>query len=530
MGLGHRELRPRPLLVPAALVALAVVAWLPSLWARFVADDYILLFGARRVSSLGAPFGANWLGPEHESSFYRPLWNLWNAALHELFGASAPAFHAANLVLYAVIVCQVWLLARFLLDEAGAVIAAVAFALYPRHAESVVWVSGSTDLLAVPLVLASLLSLLAPWRLSLRLAGAALAGGAAVLVKEIAFVTPALAALMVLALAPRRGSGWERWSGPLAILGAQLATVPLRVHALGGIGGYGEDVYPWTPVRVAAAAVSDVVAALSPPQLDPLAQPALVAIPLGLLALGVWRFARVRQAAGGDVRSRVVLIGLAWFAIAIVPTLNLIVNLHTANGERFLFLPSVGLALVAAALLPRSVPARALAGVVGLGLCLHDTTNWIAAGRMADRVREAAVALGPREGELLLLAVPSSYRDARVFHVGLNEAVAMDPAVERAGGRRRTAWCAHVHVIHEAPGQVRFRAEGRSLTGTATERSPFLVRFRSSGLVNETPDCAYASDSGRLVGRSREIAVFPQPLRRPVRLAYFDGRTLRRCC
>jgi hypothetical protein len=135
--------------------------------------------------------------------FYRPFWTLWNLGLFRLFGASAVAFHLGNLLLYAVIVLEGWALASRVADPWRAWIAAAAFAGYPRHGESVAWVSGNTDLTAVAAGLAALLCATARWPLAARVLGAATLTAVATLCKEIAFVLPALAVLLLW----RRGGG-----------------------------------------------------------------------------------------------------------------------------------------------------------------------------------------------------------------------------------------------------------------------------------------------------------------------------------
>ena len=61
------------------------VVFLPALWAGFVADDFTLLNTIDGVSSPWSPFVHNDLGQDTGSGhFYRPLWVLWNTAIHEL--------------------------------------------------------------------------------------------------------------------------------------------------------------------------------------------------------------------------------------------------------------------------------------------------------------------------------------------------------------------------------------------------------------------------------------------------------------
>ena len=204
--------RPGP--AAAAVAACAILAWLPALGAGFVSDDFVLLRAAEAVESPVWPFGHNDLGEEPGSGhFYRPLWVLWNAGLLELFGDEPAAFHAGNLLLFALIAIEVLLLARALLPPAGALVAALAFALYPRHGESVAWASGSTDLLAVAIGLGALLCLLAPWPGRRRILAAAALTAAAALAKEAAFLLPVLGVLLLFARGERSRSRPARGPG-----------------------------------------------------------------------------------------------------------------------------------------------------------------------------------------------------------------------------------------------------------------------------------------------------------------------------
>ncbi len=95
------------------LAALGCVAFLPAALSGFVSDDFVLLHTLEESSGAGWAFNHNDLGqPGDAGHFYRPLWVLWNAGIFRAFGESALAFHVANLVLYAVVVVETWLLLR----------------------------------------------------------------------------------------------------------------------------------------------------------------------------------------------------------------------------------------------------------------------------------------------------------------------------------------------------------------------------------------------------------------------------------
>ena len=167
---------------------------------------------------------------------------------------------------------------------------------------------------------------------------------------------PLLAAVMVWAArGPRR-----RWAAPIAMaVGAGGRPRSSASSVVGGLGGY-ED-YPWTPLRFAVGLGSYVLAALSPPQFELLRDPALLIVPFAALVF-IFFAARALRRRGERERLRLAAAGVAWFAIALLPALNLAVDLNTSNGERLLFLPSVGLALAFGAL----VPIRSRATLVSL--------------------------------------------------------------------------------------------------------------------------------------------------------------------
>jgi hypothetical protein len=511
----------------SALAAVAAAVYLPALWAGFVADDFVMLRAAEGVSDPAWPFARDDLGAEGAEAdhFYRPLWVLWNSLILQVSGDAA-VFHAAGLGLFALVTVEVWALARTLAGEWSAWLAGLAFAVYPRHGETVAWVSGSTDLLATAFGLASLLCLMAPWRGALRIGAATGLAVAAALAKESGFVLPALA-LLVLLLAPEsnRRELRARWRAPVVMAGALVAVLAIRWLVLDGLGGYGDDSV--TPARVAAAAGSYALAVFTPPQLEVLRYPLLLAVPAALAALAAWSLWRVRRDGDGS-RLRVVLLGLAWFAVGLVPVLGTPLDLNTATGERLLFLPSVGLALALGAALPspRSLRGRLALGLSAAllaGLCLTSAANWVKAGDIAERVTRDAVRLAPDGGRLTLLSIPESYRNAHVFTNGF------DLALARAAGRDvPVSWCIPVQVRSERPGQVAFRAlPDGSFEGSTTWSAPFdyPVVGDPSPL---TPGCGYGRVGGARGTIGLKLAGIARPLpgAEPAVYVVFDGERL----
>jgi Dolichyl-phosphate-mannose-protein mannosyltransferase len=491
----------------AGLAVCAAAAWLPALFASFVADDFLVLDASSRFRGVGWAFRHNTGEIGGGGHFYRPLWVSLQAGLYDLFGGHAAAWHAVNLVLFAAIVVEVWALARALLGEPRAWIAAAAFAVYPRHGESVAWMTGSTDLVAVALALGVLL-----WALYVRpewaqAVGAAALAAAAVLSKEIAFVVPVL---VLITLRRRRLLVFG------ATAGAQLAVLIARTVVLHGAGGYSQ--YPWHPGRLLVVAVSYVLAAFSPPQLELTRYPELVVVPLILLALFLWALRRAARPAW---------IGVAWFAVALIPGANVAVDLNNSLGERLLFLPSVGLAIAFAAIVPwRRIWPLAAAGVVALALSVLAASDWITAGRIAHRTVAEAARLGPHGGELMLLTAPEAYRSASV----LPTSNTLDAALARAGRSDvHTAFCSHVYIRRQHARSIRITQAGTNFHARSTWSAPFDVPVTRRAAQALDLGCSYARDDGSRwpLGLTRKVRIAAAPPAGSV-LAYFDGRDLRR--
>ena len=196
-----------------------------------------------------------------------------------------------------------------------------------------------------------------------------------------------------------------------------IAAAAVRSHVIGGLGGYADQ--PWSVHRAFEAAGSYVVAAVTPPNIELLRSPWLLALPVVLLVVVAWRVVVLGRR--GDTESlRLIAFGSAWFAIAILPLLNLAVDLNNANGERLMLLASVGVAVVAAGLLPRPSAGRALAGtavlIAGLfALSFYTSFDWLAASRLSDRLIAQAAQQATGGNQLMLLSAPENYGTAHVF-------------------------------------------------------------------------------------------------------------------
>ena len=147
--------RERPAWVCAAvLVALVVVAYLPTFLAGFVWDDDDYVTKNEALRSLGG-LARLWLEPGVTPQYYPVTFtSLWID--YHLWGLSAPGYHLTNMLLHAANAVLVWrLLDR--LGVPGALIVAALFAVHPVHVESVAWVTERKNVLSGVFYLAAAL-------------------------------------------------------------------------------------------------------------------------------------------------------------------------------------------------------------------------------------------------------------------------------------------------------------------------------------------------------------------------------------
>ena len=130
-----------------ALVALAVVCFIPALSGGFVWDDKSFIVEeplVRRWSGLWHI----WLSPgDLRELHYWPLTYTTFWLEHKLWGLNPAGYHAVNVVLHALNTVLVWRLMRALGAPGGWAVAAL-FAVHPLHVEPVAWIIGRKDLLA----------------------------------------------------------------------------------------------------------------------------------------------------------------------------------------------------------------------------------------------------------------------------------------------------------------------------------------------------------------------------------------------
>ncbi len=355
-----------------AVALAATLVYLPALANRYALDDSSIIENnpaAQSIAGAVRAFGQSYWPPEHEAGLWRPLVILSFAADYQVSGGSTVVLHATNIVLHAAVSAAVVAVLAPYVSVAGALAGGLVFAVHPVHVEAVANLVGRAELLAALfLLLAVLASRSARAR---RAAGRSSAGAEALMMtavllgllsKEHAVIAVALIWLDETALAARPRLPARDY---LALIALSAAWFLVRRAAEGGVGFtsiaptfFGLDtagrlstmlpvvfvvvrlfVWPWD---LSPDYHPEVVARLTAPTALGVAGGILL-LACGLLALALWRTRRA-PALG------LLIIGMAW-----LPTANLLFPTGIVLAERTLYFPSVGLALLAAALFDGAV-------------------------------------------------------------------------------------------------------------------------------------------------------------------------------
>ncbi len=354
----------------AFVLTATFVAYAVTLRFNFVYDDLGQIVANPLVQSwdnVSVYFRGNvWMQQSAVGNYYRPIFLLWLLVNYTLFGLHPFFWHMTNVMAHLVATGLVFAVAHRLSgDRRVAIFAALVFGVHPVHLESVAWVSGVTEPLLAILLLASFLAYLEfrargrSWRW-LGLCGALYSF--ALLAKETAVVFPAL--LMAYELLFQRRDE-QRKKGP-AVMKAMTMFVLLtgayllaRAQALHGLAHTTVEL----PTKIRVLTIPSVVWFYFKTLVAPVKLSAFydtpyithvsakyvvvpitgVAIILGLL---VWWWRKSR--------SPLVALGALWILLPIAPLLNLsVLPLGDFVHDRYLYLPSIGFALLAGMVLAK---------------------------------------------------------------------------------------------------------------------------------------------------------------------------------
>jgi protein O-mannosyl-transferase len=364
----------RPAILLPLLGLVTFVIYSGSLSFDFVWDDWPQIVNSpiiRTWSNLPRAFGSDlWYHVARHQVYYRPLFVAWSMLNYTLFGLRPWGWHLGAILLHVGAVAAVfWLVRRLGLEYWTAALAALIFALHPIHIEPVTWVSAASDTMVTMLAALAFASFLngrdverypeskqrAPWWIaSLALFASAL------LTKEMAVVMPVLVGIYAW-LHPHK----EKASAVQRARAAVLEAIPyvlitlvyalLRKHALPHAAGQFDPGHGMIDMaRTLPLVLSVYLRQLLIPvgitglYYTPyvtsaiLSQVVLPSLVLGVVAFGLWLWNR------REGNSNVAFAGL-WLLVGLAPALYL---RNFGNGDfvrdRYMYLPSIGFAILAA--------------------------------------------------------------------------------------------------------------------------------------------------------------------------------------
>jgi hypothetical protein len=360
----------------AALALLVLVTFLPTLRFGLVYDDFDQLVQNPRITAwsyVPGYFTSHlWSQMANEAPhYYRPVFLLWFRLVDAVLGAPGSLWHLSSVLAHLGAVLCVFLLVRHVANDfTGALLAAAVFAIHPVNTEAVAWVSSSGDLLLTAFLVSSVY-LYATRKGPISVASILLAL-LAMFVKEAGIVAPAL--IFVFEWTQSRIKNAAVNTAPYAI--AALLYLALRTNALGSTVivadphmSFGAMLLTWP--RILAFYLAHLV---WPSHLSLCYNvPAEHAIwPLLLMIVVATAMAWLAY------RTHSVF-GTAWFVITLLPSLAIrYIDSHDYVHDRYLYLPSVGLAIIAAQCLrrvrftpPRSCAAALLVVAMFIGTRLN---------------------------------------------------------------------------------------------------------------------------------------------------------------
>ena len=376
------------LLLAMVLVATTAVAvHFPALSARALSiDDTQFLTENELIQNPGwnsiRRFFSEVLEPTTVGGYYLPLSMISLMTDYALGGRpdDPTVFHRTSLALHAVNAALVVLLLWMVFGSLPAAAAAgLLFGAHPLTVEPIIWVGERKTLLATFFALTALIAYARHARRGGRLflAGSVLAYALSLLSKPTATPLPLL--LVLLDFWPFRRFGRKAWLEkiPFAAVGAASAAITLISHGRSAELDLPPDP---SPVQVLLMASRNVVFYLRkivwPGELtsyyhvpEPLrwSDPAVAAGVIGTLVLALLVLGCLRW-------TRAPLVGIAFFVLALAPTLGFVRYSWVLVSDKYVYFPAVGLLLLLASLLDKffrrwpSPGTQASVLLVGLGI------------------------------------------------------------------------------------------------------------------------------------------------------------------
>lgn len=387
-----------PKLSGVIIFILAFIVFAPSVDNDFVWDDVIDIKNQyfRYQEYDFAPQFIRISTSDEGASYYRPLHHLSYVLDYKLWGENPAGFHITNILLFSITCVLLYFLILLILKESHtgareyiAFLGTVYFIVHPIHVESVSWIAGRTDILCALFFIAAFIFHLKSVRNAKYIFPAVIMLFMSFFSKEIAATFPFIVLFWHLSSAKRRT---QNFVFPVIIY---FIVLGLYLYMRGGVfggtpvisgqvtqnsssDGGGLLLNIWSSVRVMLGAyMYYFVKLVFPFSLNPF----VTSVPQSVY----WIFASVCSFAAllyFWIRSvfrgnGIVAFSVTWIILTLGPAILVAVFAiaTTPVAERYLFLPSAGLAIIAGYVLARidgsTVSRKIIYGIVALFLFSH---------------------------------------------------------------------------------------------------------------------------------------------------------------
>jgi len=325
----------------------------------FITDDWRLIYDEKEYLDdwsnlkvvLTEPFPAETYEP---LPFYRPVITLVNFVNHHLLGSSTFGYHIVNLGFHALNSILVYLLIFLLFKkELLALLSALFFSAHPIHTNSVVWISGRTDLIACFFILLTLILFFkrkdhaGTWRTILSL-GALLSFLLALFSKEMALALPLF--LFLWDYLYDKDSIKKKIVPYIPYLAVTVLYLILRIAAIGNLGA-GES---YTSANLFQRFLTAFAIYfyyfkkfIIPAYLNFSPRVLTITTIFSLKFWGALIFFSLMVGLGLSLRriTKEVSFGIFWILVMLIPVLNL-VPLHSSVRDWWAYIPSIGFCLI----------------------------------------------------------------------------------------------------------------------------------------------------------------------------------------
>ncbi len=352
-------LKRKEALLIILLLALPTLAYLNTLQNGFVWDDkYIITDNpyVRDIGNIPSYFISSATQGSYDMKVYRPLRQMMFTVEYTLWGNNHFGYHLINILLHAINCILVYkLLTHFLLSRSAAILATLFYSIHPVHTEAVANITGRTDILFLCFYLAGLLFYIKAGNGRCRssfLCLAVISYCLSLFSKEMAVTFPLIILLTDLCLGEKKVDRLTK-ATPfyLLLVFITAAYLILRTSAIAGI-GQGE--YHADSLYITLLSQSAVFWKYTKLFFLPLPLSARYDIVLiehffnpytiGLIsAITAMTAATIIYLRKGQLP--LFIFGIWWFFITLLPVSNIIPISAAMMGERYLYLPTLGLCI-----------------------------------------------------------------------------------------------------------------------------------------------------------------------------------------